>query len=337
MEEINLGMGTVIDIERWQEMQNHISRVTGMAIITVDYKGIPITKHSYCTEFCNLMRSNPETESYCQKCDSRGGFEAVRNNQSYIYICHADIVDVAIPLILEDRYIGAVMAGQVVLPRGEHRDVLEKIATDKLHEQRLAAEPNLGLQYEKLPVMTLDQIHAVVKMLEQVYSYVIQEAAANHALMEMNRRLIRGQLSASGTSAVTMKNLEEIKRKSGIKKDRKKQRDLAEDAFAHPVIPMALRYIDDHIGSTITLKETAKWCHVSTSHFSRLFTKTTGENFSAFVNHRKIDLAKDQLRTTDDSVSVISDELGFSDTGYFIKLFKKREGVTPAVYRKCLK
>lgn len=36
-------------------------------------------------------------------------------------------------------------------------------------------------------------------------------------------------------------------------------------------------------------------------------------------------------------INEISDELGFNETGYFIKIFKKYEGVTPFVYRKYCK
>jgi len=43
------------------------------------------------------------------------------------------------------------------------------------------------------------------------------------------------------------------------------------------------------------------------------------------------------LATTDMSVARISETLKFADDGYFIKQFKKYEGVTPLVYRKSVK
>ncbi|WP_369294406.1 PocR ligand-binding domain-containing protein, partial [Escherichia coli] len=41
----------IIDLEKWHTLQDSLALVTKMAIITVDYKGIPVTKHSYCQPF----------------------------------------------------------------------------------------------------------------------------------------------------------------------------------------------------------------------------------------------------------------------------------------------
>ncbi|MDO7203718.1 PocR ligand-binding domain-containing protein [Paraclostridium bifermentans] len=32
-------------------------------------------------------------------------------NKPYIYLCHYNIVDVAIPIIVDEKYIGAIMTG----------------------------------------------------------------------------------------------------------------------------------------------------------------------------------------------------------------------------------
>ena len=49
---------------------------------------------------------------------------------------------------------------------------------------------------------------------------------------------------------------------------------------------------------------------------------------------RKVERAKELLRSTPDSVSAIASALGFLDVSYFVKLFKRFEGVTPLTYRK---
>lgn len=97
---------------------------------------------------------------------------------------------------------------------------------------------------------------------------------------------------------------------------------------------MAQKYIVENLENNVTLSETANICHVSASHLSRLFIKETGEGFSVFVSNAKIEKAKEWLETEDWSVSDIGYRLGFNETGYFIRAFKKKVGMTPGIYRK---
>lgn len=53
-----LHLNDIIDIDVFQKIQDDIAEATGISIITVDWKGKPETKHSKCSEFCNLMRKN---------------------------------------------------------------------------------------------------------------------------------------------------------------------------------------------------------------------------------------------------------------------------------------
>lgn len=99
------------------------------------------------------------------------------------------------------------------------------------------------------------------------------------------------------------------------------------------VLQPAFNYIYAHKNENFSLKEMAKLCHISPSYFSRIFTKETGENFSIFIARLKIEWAKQLLESTDSPINQVSDDLGFCDTGYFIKTFKKYENLTPAVYR----
>lgn len=109
---------TLLDIPQWEKVQDQLALLTGTAIITIDFKGTPITKHSSRTEFCSIIRENPIARKRCFRCDALAGLEAVRMGRPYIYLCHCGIVDVAVPVMVGERYLGAVMFGQVRLPRG---------------------------------------------------------------------------------------------------------------------------------------------------------------------------------------------------------------------------
>ncbi len=52
-----------------------------------------------------------------------------------------------------------------------------------------------------------------------------------------------------------------------------------------------------------------------------------------YITELKINRAKKLLRETHLSISEIAEKVGFSDTGYFNKLFKAKTGASPSKYR----
>ncbi|QGT43169.1 Arabinose operon regulatory protein [Clostridium botulinum] len=138
-----------------------------------------------------------------------------------------------------------------------------------------------------------------------------------------------------------MKNIENAKKEmSNVLLNSYVKENLSSDNLDVSVsntLKPAIEYIYNHKSENITAKKLAEVCHISPSYFSRLFAKETGKSFSSFISNLKVDWAKSLLEETDMPINEISDELGFNETGYFIKIFKKYESVTPFVYRKYCK
>ena len=99
-------------------------------------------------------------------------------------------------------------------------------------------------------------------------------------------------------------------------------------------IKKVLNYIDRNIKKGINLDDAAKYVNMSSSYFSKFFKKETGINFITYVTDRKMEFAKEMLRDTELPVINIAYELSYSETNYFSKAFKKREGLTPTEYRE---
>ena len=72
---------------------------------------------------------------------------------------------------------------------------------------------------------------------------------------------------------------------------------------------------------------------VSASYLSRLFKKETGSSVSAYIRNRKIDMAKNLLRFSNDSMIEIANRLAFSSQSHFIQQFREVVGMTPKKYR----
>ena len=93
-------------------------------------------------------------------------------------------------------------------------------------------------------------------------------------------------------------------------------------------------FIYGNYAKNITLAEIAASASVSKSECNRCFRKYFGVTPFQFLNEHRIEHASQLLLTTSDPVKSISLSCGFEDAGYFIRLFKKTKGVTPAAFRK---
>lgn len=83
-----------------------------------------------------------------------------------------------------------------------------------------------------------------------------------------------------------------------------------------------------------SLSEMAKKYGYSSDYLSRLFSATIGISFSEYVANARINKAKFLLSSSDMTVEEVSDALGYYDSCYFIRQFKKITGISPGKYKK---
>lgn len=95
-----------------ENIQEKISRATGLAFVTVDYKGDPITEMTSFTGFCNQIRKSETGLCACKASDALGGIQAAVTKKNYIYFCPHGLMETAIPIIVRGHYLGAFIGGQ---------------------------------------------------------------------------------------------------------------------------------------------------------------------------------------------------------------------------------
>ncbi len=93
-------------------------------------------------------------------------------------------------------------------------------------------------------------------------------------------------------------------------------------------------YMSLHFASNITLDLLSKEFYISKFYLAREFKRKYGVTIITALLTLRLSHAKSLLRFGDDSIQSISSQCGFQDVGYFIKVFKRAEGLTPHVYRK---
>ncbi len=99
-------------------------------------------------------------------------------------------------------------------------------------------------------------------------------------------------------------------------------------------IENAIHYIHIHLHEKITLKDIAEEIGMSACHLSRVFRKETGISFVDYIQKERVEAARHMLIYSRYTTSEISEYLHFSTQSYFIKIFYKYIGMTPAQYRK---
>jgi AraC-like DNA-binding protein len=96
-----------------------------------------------------------------------------------------------------------------------------------------------------------------------------------------------------------------------------------------------LHYINEHLTEHIAMDTLCRKAYLSRNIFFRWFREQFGVSPLEFINRERIKLAKQLLSNRSNTITTVSQQCGFSDVNYFVRLFKKSEGITPGVYQAC--
>lgn len=92
-------------------------------------------------------------------------------------------------------------------------------------------------------------------------------------------------------------------------------------------------YLMEHFQHDITRDFVAGQFGITPNHLSRLFRSNGNTHFNDYLNHVRIEHAKFLLHQYDMTLQQISRSAGFSEIGYFCRVFKKFTGKTPTTFR----
>ncbi len=177
-----LNLREVIDIDLLQRIQDSFGEATGLAVVTVDFRGIPITKYSNFSKFCNLIREESYLREKCYQCDAFGGLEGARKDKPYIYRCHTGLVDFAIPISVKGQFVGSVLAGQVKLDEHEISR-LEYITPGSTEWQQ---DEKIMESFNEISVIKFEKISSAAKMMSLVINDMVEKDVIRRIYEELN-------------------------------------------------------------------------------------------------------------------------------------------------------
>lgn len=100
----------------------------------------------------------------------------------------------------------------------------------------------------------------------------------------------------------------------------------------NPIAPV-LEFIRMNLRENISMKSLSEKACMSTTSFYRFFKRELGMSPLEFVLKEKIKCAKQLLKNPNIQINEVCFMAGFEDCNYFIRLFKKYEGITPKQYQ----
>lgn len=190
----DLRLEDVIDLEFLQSFQDNFAKSVGVASITTNIDGVPVTNPSCFTSFCmELTRKNDIGNSRCIECDRVGGERSVKTKKPSIYDCHAGLTDFAAPILLGERQIGTIVGGQVITSppnKNKFREIAQEMGIDP--EKYIKA-------LEKVSIVEKERVEAAAEVLYMVANTLSKLGYEQYKLKNMSKTIndSLGQISHS--------------------------------------------------------------------------------------------------------------------------------------------
>lgn len=95
-------------------------------------------------------------------------------------------------------------------------------------------------------------------------------------------------------------------------------------------------YVRENYSRDISMQDAARAMNYSEVYFCRLFKQCFDQNFTAYLTHLRVKEAKKLLEDPRANIKDVSRSVGYSDSKYFSKIFKRITGQLPSEYRDSL-
>ena len=284
---------------------NHLVERYKLHICVKDFCGfIPINKEldqalrsflAHTNPFCMYIKQDVEKYRACISLIRKMFKKCGRERKGFYGVCHAGLWEYVVPIVTGDIVMGSINIG-FFQADGQVTEKLIRRCCRKSELLRADKAIELYRQHITPPTMALEEVLPGIKMLAEYLGNAYQTIQMAH----------RGQA------------LERPRYHS------------SEDT----IISDAVEYIHQMYGAPIAVGQIAKFCHCSESYLSRIFKRRMGVNINVYINKVRVELSKNYLLLSSDSISAIALSLGFNDPNYFSRVFTGLIGYSPTEFRR---
>lgn len=179
-----LQLTDLIDVETLQKIQDGFSNMTGIAALTTDADGVPVTEGSNFSEFCmKYTRSTEKGFKRCMECDKWGAELAMKKGKAAIYFCHADLVEFSAPIVADGRLVGCFLGGQVLTKEADPEKI-RKVAA------QIGVDPEEYVEAsKKIRIIDRETVDNAAKFLHMIASVLSDMAYNKYLVYRANKEL----------------------------------------------------------------------------------------------------------------------------------------------------
>lgn len=166
----------IVNMRVLQEIQDKFCEATGLAAVIVDVDGKPVTNPSNFTTFCKYLRENGQGLKRCMACDDMAGRRSMQQGLPIVYRCHSGLTDLAAPIIVNNVYMGAFLAGQILLQEDTFDSELEM--TERLCDLNLDIH-YLRDHFNRIEYMPRKRVQAAADLVYILSNYIVEMGVVN--------------------------------------------------------------------------------------------------------------------------------------------------------------
>lgn len=182
--------------ETLEQLQKKLGDATDFSVSIIDYRGGEIVPAYHQKEYDLFLRHHGEDNS-CQMSAAFSAAKAAITNIPYIYLCQCGLVKVAIPVIVNEQYLGAIICGYVRCDDVDEKDPVTQmeIVQKDFHSQ---GEKNHGEDLKGIPSFSAVKIQNIANLAfylvreissKEEYTIKLGKEEHNHVhLQEMRKK-----------------------------------------------------------------------------------------------------------------------------------------------------
>lgn len=158
------------DYEKANKILNDFYNATGINMVLLKSDFTPLTDRFHWDKnaYCKAVQATCEGKKMCLMSDNYILKECLEKKTSVPHMCHAGLIDVAVPIIFEDTVIGYIMFGQI------RSDV--SFNSVRSHIIKLGVNPDIAEKlYSEIPPSDTEKIESISHIAEIIAKHILLE------------------------------------------------------------------------------------------------------------------------------------------------------------------